>query len=265
MDYSYLKASDGTGDAALMHVEAERTIGATTIEVDIVTGVSEKFIGSFGTLLPTGFVDPATIGNFYGHVDGANLEIDGFLPGTVDDGNTEGQVVVVKPTTFWSNKVAEFIMNATDNGTPINVTFADILAEVITADNLTLTGILTVEGDASFEGDVVVQGTSSILATSTTTSDGDNKIIAASQVHAVTALASASQIAAPAYVATDRMSGSLRIKDNGTARALTWSADWAAIGVTLPTTTTINKYLYISYEYCLADTKFHVLGIARQA
>lgn len=265
MDYEYLKASDGTGDAALMHVEAERSIGATTIEVDIVTGVPDKFIGSFGTLLPTGFVDAATIGNFYGHLDGSNLEIDGFLPGTVDDGNSEGQVVIIKPNTFWSNKVAEFILNATDNGTPINVTFADLIADALTAESLLVNGNATIQGDTTFEGNVVVQGTSNVLATTTASGDGDNKILAASQAHSVTALAAASQIGLPTYSPTDRMSGSIRIKDNGTARALTWSADWVAIGVTLPTTTVINKYLYISYEYCLADSKFHVLGIARQA
>lgn len=265
MDYSYLKASNGSGDAALMHVEAERLEGATTIEVDVTTNVPAKFIATQGLLLPNSLLDPTTVTNFYGHLDGGNLEIDGFLPGSTDEGTDEGMVVIIKPNTFWTDKVADFILKATGDGTPINVTFADVLAEVMTADSLTLNDDLTVQGNATIEGNILIEGTSSLLATSATSGDGDNKIIPQSQMHAITALSAAAQISEPIYAATDRMSGELRIKDNGTARALTWSADWVAIGVTLPTTTVATKYLYISYEYCAVDDKFHVLGIARQA
>ena len=39
-DYDYLPASNGSGDAALMHVTVTRTTGATTISVDSVVNVS---------------------------------------------------------------------------------------------------------------------------------------------------------------------------------------------------------------------------------
>lgn len=265
MDYSFLKVSNGSGDAALMHVETERLEGATTIEVDVTTNVPDEFIATQGFLLPNNLLDPATVTNFYGHLAGGNIEIDGFLPGSTDTGTDEGMVVIIKPNTFWANLVAKFIMDATNSGTPGNVTFADVSANDITADSITTDGNASIGGNTSIDGNISIQGTSSLVGTSTTSADGDNKIIAASQAHSVNALAVAAQIAEPSYGTSDRMTGELRIKDNGTARALTWTSDWVAIGVTLPTATVANKYMYISYEYCAADDKFHVLGIARQA
>lgn len=41
----------------------------------------------------------------------------------------------------------------------------------------------------------------------------------------------------------------IRIKDDGTARAITWGASFVARGATLPTTTVISKYLYIGFIY----------------
>ncbi len=41
----------------------------------------------------------------------------------------------------------------------------------------------------------------------------------------------------------------IRIKDSGTARAITWGASFASRGATLPTTTTLGKYHYIGFIY----------------
>lgn len=103
MDLSYLSASNGDGDAALMHITAPRTIGATTISVDGHVNVSAKFIGTYGTLLASGFIDPATKVDFKGHLSGPDIIIDSFEPGNTDNGNTEGQVVVIKPNAPWAN------------------------------------------------------------------------------------------------------------------------------------------------------------------
>jgi hypothetical protein len=57
----------------------------------------------------------------------------------------------------------------------------------------------------------------------------------------------------------------IRIKDDGTARSLGWNAIYRAIGVTLPTTTILNKTLYIGCIYNAADSKWDVLAIGQQA
>lgn len=109
LDKTYLNASDGTGDAALMHVTVARSISSTIIEVDSIVGVPAKFIATSGTPNSTGFIDPATKTDFYGHINGSDLEIDGFLPGNSDTGNAEGQIVVIKPNTGWADLVADLI------------------------------------------------------------------------------------------------------------------------------------------------------------
>jgi hypothetical protein len=144
-DYDFLPASDGTGDAALMHVTAVRTAGATTIAVDTITKVPAKFIASYGTLLPTGYLDPTTKRDLKGHLSGANLIIDAFEPGSTDNGNTIGQVVIIKPNTGWANRVAQFVKNSTGFGTPEPHTVSTMNASgLITAGaGLTVTGAST--------------------------------------------------------------------------------------------------------------------------
>jgi hypothetical protein len=114
-DTDYLAASDGTGDAALMHVSTPRTAGATIIQVDTVAGVPAFFIGTWGTLLATGFIDPATKRDFFGHVNAGTLVIDKMAPGNTDGGNTTGQVVVIKPSTPTQNLVGNFVKTALNN------------------------------------------------------------------------------------------------------------------------------------------------------
>jgi len=57
----------------------------------------------------------------------------------------------------------------------------------------------------------------------------------------------------------------IRIKDNGTARAITYGAKYRAIGVTLPTTTVISKTTYLGIIYNSTDDTFDVIGVTTQA
>lgn len=56
----------------------------------------------------------------------------------------------------------------------------------------------------------------------------------------------------------------LRIKDNGTSRTITLNAIFRAVGLTIPTATTINKTLYLGCVYNVTDTKWDVIAIARE-
>ena len=86
-----------------------------------------------------------------------------------------------------------------------------------------------------------------------------------SDVYTVTALAAAATIAAPSGTPTNGQRLLLRIKDNGTARALTWSAIYRVIGVTLPTTTVANKTIYVGCIYNSADSVWDVVAETEQA
>jgi hypothetical protein len=79
-----------------------------------------------------------------------------------------------------------------------------------------------------------------------------------------TALAVAATIAAPSGTPNEGWGFVIRLKDNGTARALTWNAIYrAATGVTLPTTTTVGKTTYVACVYNTTDTKVDVVSVAQ--
>ena len=81
----------------------------------------------------------------------------------------------------------------------------------------------------------------------------------------VTALAAAATFAAPSGTPADGNSLIIRIKDNGTARALTWNAIYRAVGVVLPTTTVISKTMYVGCRYNAADSKWDVIAVTKEA
>lgn len=80
-----------------------------------------------------------------------------------------------------------------------------------------------------------------------------------------TALSQATTIAAPSGSPVQGERLVIRLKDNGTARALTWNAIYRAIGVTLPTTTVINKTVYVGCIYNSTDTKWDAVAVAQEA
>lgn len=130
MDYDHLRVSDGTGDAVLMHIESDRLTGATTLDVDSVVNVPTKFIATAGTPLATNFIDPTTKIDFTGHLSGSDLIIDDFEPGSVDVGNTEGQIVIIKPNTGWADRVATFIEGLSGITSP-DSTVIDALSAIV--------------------------------------------------------------------------------------------------------------------------------------
>lgn len=122
-----IKASDGSGNASVATVQSSRAPAASTIIVDTVLGINAAgFKGSMGT--PHTFTDPvtsetitviseATAVDFTGHVDGSNLEIDTIAPGYTDIGSQVGDIVIIRPTTEWSDNLAETLeVTLEDNG-----------------------------------------------------------------------------------------------------------------------------------------------------
>jgi len=74
---------------------------------------------------PHTFVDPVTSEtitviseasavDFVGHVDGSNLEIDTIAPGFTDAGSAVNDIVIIKPTTQWENKMVDGLLVSHD-------------------------------------------------------------------------------------------------------------------------------------------------------
>lgn len=57
----------------------------------------------------------------------------------------------------------------------------------------------------------------------------------------------------------------IRIKDDGTARAITWGASFASRGVTLPTTTVISKVLTVGLIYNTVASTWDCVAVAQEA
>ena len=83
------------------------------------------------------------------------------------------------------------------------------------------------------------------------------------------ALANALTINADAGTPTDGQKTVFRFKDNGTARALTWTTgttnSFRAIGVTLPTTTVVSKIVYVGCIYNSTDSRWDAVAVAQEA
>lgn len=98
-------------------------------------------------------------------------------------------------------------------------------------------------------------GTETSSATSTPTADSVDQ-------WNVTALAVADAFAAPTGTPTDGQNLMIRIRDNGTARALTWNAIYeASSDLALPTTTIINRTLWLGFRYNTVAVRWQLLAV----
>ena len=81
----------------------------------------------------------------------------------------------------------------------------------------------------------------------------------------ITAQAAGLTLANPTGTFAEGQSLIIRIKDNATARAITYGTNYRAIGVTLPTTTVLSKTTYLGIIYNDTDTTWDVVGVTTQA
>lgn len=56
----------------------------------------------------------------------------------------------------------------------------------------------------------------------------------------------------------------IRIKDDGTARAITWGASFVSRGATLPTTTVLGKYTYCGFLYNSTATIWDCIAVSQE-
>lgn len=80
----------------------------------------------------------------------------------------------------------------------------------------------------------------------------------------ITALAVPITFGAPTGTPVNMQSITFRIKDNGTARAITWNAAFRAFGAALPTTTVINKTLYVVAQWNSTDSKWDAVRVIQE-
>lgn len=126
------------------------------------------------------------------------------------------------------------------------------------AGDVTLTGTQTLTNKRVTPRSVEITSSATITPTSDTADQ-----------YEVTALAANTVLASPSGTPTDGQRMLIRIKDDGTARTLSWttgsSGSYRAVGVTLPTTTTATKTTYVGCIYNVADARWDVVATATEA
>lgn len=125
MDLQHLRASDGTGEAVLAHIDAPRSIGATVLSLDNVDNWHSKVIVVTGTPNANGYIDSAGMTVMYGTISAGDLNIAGFAPGYADTGNTTSQVAIVKMCTAWADTLVTILEAAHNNNGSLKSTALD--------------------------------------------------------------------------------------------------------------------------------------------
>lgn len=80
----------------------------------------------------------------------------------------------------------------------------------------------------------------------------------------ITAQAEALTLANPTGTPIEGLGIVIRIKDNGTTRAISYGTEYRAIDVTLPTATVANKVTYIGMIYNSTATKWDVVSVGTE-
>lgn len=89
--------------------------------------------------------------------------------------------------------------------------------------------------------------------------------IASYDQYCFTAQAATLTINAPTGTPVDGNKLIFRILDNGTSQTLSWDSTYTAIGVILPTSTSIGKTTYVGCLYNAASTRWDVVAVTTQA
>jgi len=81
----------------------------------------------------------------------------------------------------------------------------------------------------------------------------------------ITALAANLTINNPSGTPVNFQQIIIRIKDNGTARTISWGTAYASAGATLPTTTVAGKWVYIGLIYNASASQWQCVAVAQQS
>lgn len=150
-----------------------------------------------------------------------------------------------------ANKVTSF------QATPDDTHYA---SEKLVKDSLD--GKASKTGTETLTNKRITQRVQSVSDAATITPDAD-----ANDCVDITAVAQAFTIANPSGTPTNFQKLIIRIKDNGTARAITWGNGYVAGGVALPSTTVLSKILNLGFQYNTANSlnKWQLIASSQEA
>jgi hypothetical protein len=241
-DTSLVRPSDWNADHTLtgLGTMAEQNANAVAITGGTITGVTGLVTSVTGTapVVSSGGNTPAI-----------------SMPAAT--GSVNGYLTSADWTTF----------NGKGSGTVTSI----IAGTGLSGGTITSTGtiaidstVATLSGTQTFTNKRV---TSRIGSNGATTSGNITPTSDTADQFNITGLTGTSAIQIPSGTPTDAQRLSIRIKDNGTARTLSWvttAGGYRVIGTTLPLTTTANKTIYVGCVYNSADSFWDVVAVASE-
>jgi hypothetical protein len=223
-------------------------IGSLAVRAPVITdgaGATTNAVTVYIEAAPTGTATPTNVYALW--VDAGEVRIDG------DIGDTTNRVAKGWFTGLESTTI--------ELGAASDTTLSRVSAGVVAIEGV---NIDTVSSTATLTNKTIIATTNVVEEITTTASSGTPTPTGGSlrNFFTITALATAPTFAAPSGTPADGNYLTIRIKDNGTARALTWNAIYrASTDQALPTTTVLSKTMYVGFRYNSADSKWDCMAV----
>jgi len=224
-------------------LNAGYTVGQSTLYVSAVPdNVPTVIVAAKGTDNETVFeVTDKTTNSLTGvsRLRGANVDLDAQTP-----------------LTCLNNE--EFI-NQFERATGAEVDTGTDPAKIVTPKAIADSKVVTEDGTQTLTNKRISKRVTSVTTSSSPTPDANS-----CDIYELTALAAGATFGAPTGTPTNGQGLIIRIKDNGSARSLSWNAIYRTIGVELPTTTVANKTTYVGLMYNQGANKWDAVAVSQQ-
>lgn len=236
---------------------------------------------TFDRVDSSGIKTPSKMERIRGTIVGSNFVVSSggrAVEGT-EQVHTSPVVEMIWNADDWNDAIDQILVEHNDNGTHKSalVTTLKATGAVVntgTSDVTIVTPKALADSDYAKTSDITVTADSTntltnkrinpriVTAASYTTDTGTALDVSTCDEFDVTAQAGALKLNNPSGTPVNGQKLIVRIKDNGTARALTYDTQFrASSDLALPTTTVLSKTLYMGFIFNSADTKWDLLAV----
>ena len=233
-----------------------------------VTSPSEANIDALYSTV-RGYIDVSSSGGGT-DANAVHVNVGGEINGITAKGTpTSSDILLIEDAADSNNKKKITIANlpATSDASAVHVDAANEITAITEKTSVSNIDEFIIEDSAasfvkkSIKRKAIVDPINiSTASTATLTIDTDVNDFAV-----ITAQSEALTIGAPTGTPVEGQKLIIRIKDDGSARAITFNAIFRAIGITLPTTTVSSKITYLGLVYNSTDTKWDVIATKTEA
>ena len=176
---------------------------------------------------------------------------------------TSGGIPYFSGSTTWASSAAlsanAIVIGGGAGTAPSTTTTGSGVLTALGNNVNTASGFPTGSGTATLSNKRITPRLQSVTSSATVTPDAD-----ANDAVKITAQAAGLTLANPTGTPDGMQAMVIRIKDNGTARSITYGSQYRAVGVVLPTTTVISKVLYLGMVWNADESKWDVVGVQQE-